>query len=75
VNARFTQFSQAHLELTSNQLQFLSMMKSYISQHGALRIEQLYKAPFASLSGGLDGVFPDNLKKELVSIVKEINQV
>ena len=74
VNARFTQFSQAHLELTSNQLQFLSMMKSYISQHGALRIEQLYQAPFASLSGGLDGVFPDNLKKELVSIVKEINQ-
>ncbi len=75
VNERFTQFTQNHAGLTSNQLQFLSMMKSYIAQHGALRIEQLYQAPFASMSGGIDGVFPENLKKELVSIVKEINQV
>lgn len=75
VNERFSAFSKTHPELTSNQLQFLSMMKSYIAQHGALRIEQLYQAPFASMSGGIDGVFPENLRKELVSIVKEINQV
>lgn len=75
VNDRFSAFIQQHTELTANQQQFLSMMKSYISNHGALRIEQLYQPPFISLSGGLDGVFPENLKKELVSIVKEINQV
>ncbi len=75
VNERFSLFAHNHPELTSNQLQFLSMMKSYIARHGALRIEQLYQAPFASMSGGLDGVFSGNLKKELVSIVKEINQV
>ena len=73
VNARFTAFSQAHPELTANQLRFLDMMKSFISNHGALRIEQLYQVPFSAL-GGLDGVFPDPLKKELVTIVKEINQ-
>ena len=73
VNARFTAFAQAHSELTANQLRFLDMMKSYISNHGALHIEQLYQPPFSAL-GGLDGVFPDPLKKELVTIVKEINQ-
>ena len=74
VNDRFSQFVQQHPELTSNQQQFLSMMKSCISNHGALRIEQLFQQPFVSL-GGLDQVFPDPLKKELVSIVKEINQI
>jgi type I restriction enzyme R subunit len=75
VNDRFSRFVQEHPDLTSNQLQFLNMMKSFIANHGALRIEQLYQAPFASLSGGLDGAFPEKLKKELVSIVKEINQL
>ena len=73
VNTRFTRFAQVHPELTANQLRFLDMMKSFISNHGALRIEQLYQLPFSAL-GGLDGVFPDPLKKELVTIVKEINQ-
>jgi type I restriction enzyme R subunit len=75
VNERFSNFVQQHPELTSNQIQFLNMMKSYIANHGALRIEQLYQAPFTSLSGGLDGAFPGPLGKELVSIVKEINQL
>ncbi len=73
VNTRFTGFAQSHPEMTANQLRFLDLMKSYISNHGALRIEQLYHSPFSEL-GGLDSVFPDPLKNELVTIVKEINQ-
>ncbi len=73
VNARFSLFAQQHPELTANQLQFLQMMKSFISNHGALRIEQLYQQPFASM-GSLDDLFPENLKNELVTIVKEMNQ-
>jgi type I restriction enzyme R subunit len=73
VNTRFTRFAQTYPELTANQLRFLDLMKSYISNHGALRIEQLYLSPFSAL-GGLDGVFPEHLKNELVTIVKEINQ-
>lgn len=74
VNERFSLFARQHPELTANQLRFLDMMKSYISNHGALRIEQLYHPPFSAM-GTLDDLFPDNLKDELVTIVKEINQV
>lgn len=73
VNERFTAFARLYPELTANQLRFLELMKSYISNHGVLRIEQLYLSPFSAL-GGLDGVFSDHLKKELVTIVKEITQ-
>jgi len=73
VNRRFTAFAQLYPELTANQLRFLDMMKKQIASHGVLRIEQLYLSPFSAL-GGLDGVFPEQLKKELVTIVKEINQ-
>jgi len=73
VNARFTKFAQTHTELTANQIQFLNMMKDFISKHGALHIEQLYQQPFLTF-GRLDDLFPDPLKRELVTIVKEINQ-
>ena len=74
VNAAFTAFTHAHLELTAQQIRFISMLKAHICANGGLEIERLYEAPFTTLSAeGIDGVFDDMLIDELLDLIAQFN--
>ena len=60
VEKQFTQFSVKYPKVTSDQLNFLNLLKNHISRYGSIEIEELYAPPFTTLhSDGLDGVFID----------------
>ena len=50
----------------------LSLVKQHITEHGMLRIEDLYEAPFTQLhSEGVDGVFTDDAQvNQLLGIIE-----
>jgi type I restriction enzyme R subunit len=74
VDAAFTDFTHKHMELTSQQLRFLAMLKSHICANGGLEIDRLYEAPFTTINAeGIDGVFDDNLINELLDIIARFN--
>jgi type I restriction enzyme R subunit len=61
VEQAFTDFVHAFSTLTAQQIQFLTLVKQHITDHGMLRIEDLYEAPFTRLhSDGVDGVFTED---------------
>lgn len=71
VEQHFSDFvSRHHLEPT--QSHFLMTLKRLISHNGAIKVTQLYDAPFTSLhSDGLDGVFhDDDVVDELLDLIK-----
>jgi type I restriction enzyme, R subunit len=58
VEEHFKGFLHAHPALTAKQVKFMNLLKNYIAQHGNIKIETLYEAPFSSISHeGIDGVF------------------
>lgn len=75
VEARFTTFAQKH-PLTATQLRFLDMLKEHIAQFGAIRLEQLFAAPFTRLHDeGITGVFAlDGQLDELIGIVRSFGE-
>lgn len=59
VEAHFKAFRASH-NLNSNQLRFMSLLKSHIAKYGSIEIDKLYEQPFTGLdSDGVDGIFPD----------------
>lgn len=58
--------------LSAQQVQFLILVKQHITDHGMLRIEDLYEAPFTQLhSDGVDGVFTDEAQvTRLINIIE-----
>ena len=57
----FSKFVQAYPQLTAKQQSFLRLLKNHIARHGAIEIDDLYKAPFDKIDrGGPDGIFPDD---------------
>ncbi len=61
VEKAFTEFVHAFPKLSAQQVQFLSLVKQHITEHGMLTIEDLYEAPFTQLhADGVDGVFTDD---------------
>lgn len=75
VEVRFTAFAQKH-PLTSTQLRFLDMLKEHIGQFGAIKLEQLFHAPFTRLHDeGITGVFAmDEQLDELVGIIRSFGE-
>lgn len=74
VDAAFSGFAHKHLELTAQQLHFLSMLKAHICANGGLEIDRLYEAPFTAISAeGIDGVFNDALIDELLDLIARFN--
>jgi type I restriction enzyme R subunit len=74
VNDAFIDFSHNHLELSAQQLRFLSMLKAHICANGGLEVDRLYEAPFTTISSdGIDGVFEDALIDELLDLITRFN--
>ncbi|WP_197703018.1 type I restriction-modification enzyme R subunit C-terminal domain-containing protein [Thiohalobacter thiocyanaticus] len=71
VEAHFTRFLHAHPRLTHLQVQFLNLLKGYISDNGSITIDKLYEQPFTSVSNeGLDGVFSESDIEDLIEVLK-----
>lgn len=71
IEQHFTDFLYSHPQLTHQQVQFMNLLKQYLSEHGCITIEKLYEAPFTSVSHeGIDGVFKEQDIDDLASVLK-----
>lgn len=71
VETRFMEFLHEHPQLTAKQVQFMNLLKNYIAQHGSIVEDQLYEAPFTSVSyEGIDGVFKPEHADDLLRVLK-----
>ncbi len=72
VEKAFTAFVHAFPRLTAQQIESLSLVKQHITDHGMLRIEDFYEAPFTQLhSDSVDGVFADDEQvNRLIAIIE-----
>lgn len=72
VEKAFEEFVHAFPTLTAQQVQFLSLVKQHITDHGMLSLNDLYEAPFTQLhSDGVDGVFTDEAQvNRLIHIIE-----
>lgn len=71
VENHFTDFLHNHPELTHKQVQFMNLLKGYISEHGTITIDNLYEAPFTSVSHeGIDGVFDKDYVDAFLTVLK-----
>ncbi len=73
VSKGFDEFIAAHSYLTSRQLQFLDLLRTFIIEKGELSRKNLIEAPFTSLHPeGIRGIFNPN---EIEEILKFTNKV
>lgn len=71
VEEHFKAFLHEHPALTARQVRFMNLLKNYISENGAIRVETLYEKPFTSVSyEGVDGVFTPDDVDDLVTVLK-----
>lgn len=71
IEAHFQTFLHSHPSLTAQQVRFMNLLKNHIAQHGSIVVENLYEAPFTSVSHeGIDGVFTADDVGELISVLK-----
>ncbi|WP_158826565.1 type I restriction endonuclease subunit R [Mucilaginibacter lacusdianchii] len=69
----FNNFIVAHSYLSSRQLQFLDLLKSYIIERGDLEKRNLIESPFTMLHPeGIRGVFNPNEIDEILSLTKKL---
>jgi type I restriction enzyme R subunit len=61
--------------MTSHQIRFVDMLKSYITRYGMIEIEKLWEAPFTTInSGGVDAVFEESSQvDDLIHTLETIN--
>ncbi len=61
IEAKFNTFLQEHhINLTSLQQRFMSLLKSEICRTGSMTVDRLYEPPFIALhQDGIDGLFKD----------------
>lgn len=60
VKEKFAVFHQQYPALSAMQVRFLTMLQNYIAEHGPVRMQDLYEAPFTNInSQGPDGIFKD----------------
>ena len=71
VENHFKTFLHEHPTLTAKQVRFMNMLKKYISEHGSIVVDTLYKRPFVSIShDGVDGVFKPKDVDILIKVLK-----
>jgi type I restriction enzyme R subunit len=75
VDAFFAGFVQKYSRMTSHQIRFVDMLKSYITRYGMIEIEKLWEAPFTTInSGGVDAVFEESSQvDDLIHTLETIN--
>lgn len=60
--------------LNSNQIEFVSMIVDYLTEHGAMDAAILYESPFTDITPqGPDGLFTSTQVDELFSILEEVS--
>ena len=72
INLVFAGFVQKHhATLSAKQMSFISLLKTQICKNGAIKVEDLYEAPFTGIdSKGIDGIFQEERQiQELIEIV------
>lgn len=71
VEDHFKTFLHQHPKLTAQQVKFMNLLKNYIAQHGSIKIDTLYEAPFTGISHeGIDGVFKTEDVDDLIAVLK-----
>lgn len=72
VEKAFTDFVHTFPQLSAQQVQVLTLVKQHITDHGMLRIEDLYEAPFTQLhADGVDGIFTDDAQvTRLINLIE-----
>lgn len=70
VEDHFKSFLHQHPKLTAQQVKFMNLLKNYIAQHGSIKIDTLYEAPFTGISHeGIDGVFKTEDVDDLITVL------
>ncbi len=71
VERAFESFVHEFPALTAQQIQFLTLIKQHITDHGMLSLDDLYEAPFTQIHAeGVDGIFKDEAQIDrLLSII------
>ena len=73
VNAKFAEFLDG-TTATANQIDFIGVVVSYLTRHGAMEPAQLYDPPFTdNAPKGPDEFFPPTQMAQLVEIIRSIN--
>jgi type I restriction enzyme R subunit len=66
----------ADRSLTADQLEFLDRIIDALTETGFVDPKNFYESPYTDIdSQGIVGVFPTEQAKEIIEIVKRINQV
>ncbi len=61
--------------LTANQIEFVSMMVDYLTEHGIMEPRLLYESPFTDISPqGPDGLFASSLVDSIVDALRSIRE-
>jgi type I restriction enzyme, R subunit len=73
VNAKFAEFLDG-TTATANQIDFIGVVVSYLTRHGAMEPAQLYDPPFTdNAPKGPDEFFPPTQMAQLIEIIRSIN--
>jgi type I restriction enzyme R subunit len=75
IEQSFTTFvQQIHTHVNAKQQRFIGMLKNHLIRHGAIEIDQLYKAPFTQIHDmGLDGVFSEQQADVIEQFIKQFD--
>ena len=72
-NAKFAEFLDS-TTATANQIDFIGLVVSYLTRHGAMEPAQLYDPPFTdNAPKGPDEFFPPTQMAQLIEIIRSIN--
>jgi type I restriction enzyme R subunit len=73
VSKAFEQFTAAHTYLSSRQLEFMNLLKTFIIDRGEVVRKNLIEAPFTRIHpDGIRGVFTREEMKEIFTLIDEI---
>jgi type I restriction enzyme R subunit len=73
VTAIFDDFLHQHTDLSSKQIQFLEILKSFLIDKGKVAKKDLVSAPFTQLHpDGILGIFPAQTIEEIISLTEKI---
>lgn len=73
VSNAFEEFTKGHSYLSSRQLEFLNLLKSFIIERGEVVRKNLIEAPFTRIHpDGIRGVFTKEEMKEIFTLIEEI---
>jgi type I restriction enzyme, R subunit len=73
VSAAFAQFIRAHTTLSSRQLEFLSLLKSFIIERETVERKDLINAPFTVIHPqGIRGVFSPNEINDILQLTERL---